>query len=185
MIANVYLLLFVGLFLGGETVLIPAVYFALNGDLDLLTLFAISIFATLISDSLWYMFGRVAKFDRIARWPIVGRQAGVIAKISGVFRAHSLKILFGSKFVYGTRVAAQILSGAYAVPFFHYLLVNIVGVLALQGYIVLLALSLDRGLGEVKGFFYGTEVFFAVFLVFLIALHLWIHKTVKKLWFQQ
>ena len=185
MIANIYLLLFLGLFLGGETVLVPAVYFALNGTLDLVTLLAVSIVATLISDSLWYVFGRVAKFDRVARWPIVRRQAGAIMKVSEVFRAHSLKILFGSKFVYGTRVAVQILSGTYAVPFLRYLLVNIVGVLVLQGYIIGLALSLDRGLGEVKGFLYGTEVLFALFVILLVTLHLWIHKAVKKLWFQR
>ena len=184
MIAHAYLLLFLGLFLGGETVLVPAVYFALNGGLDLATLLAISVVATLMSDSLWYAFGRFAKFDTVAGWPIIRRQAGVIAQISGVFRAHSLKILFGSKFVYGTRVATQILSGVHAIPFLRYLLVNVIGILALQGYIVGLALFLDRGLGEVKGFLYGAEILFAFFVGLLIILHLWIHKAVKKLWFQ-
>ena len=81
-------------------------------------------------------------------------------------------------------MATQILSGVHAIPFLRYLLVNVIGILALQGYIVGLALFLDRGLGEVKGFLYGAEILFAFFVGLLIILHLWIHKAVKKLWFQ-
>ena len=104
-----YLMLFIGLLLVGEMVLLPALYLAATGRLDALLVIAVAIFAGMLSDFLWYLLGRwyparaVKKISR--RLP-----AERLDRFEQLFARNGAALLFVSKFVYGTRIVAQVLA---------------------------------------------------------------------------
>src|SRR5438045_4018998 len=101
-----YLLIFGGLILGGETVLLPAIYLALIGKLNLMFLVTIAGCATIIADSGWYLVGRLSPVYKLNRLPR-GRWGQRFSRAAELFRRHGLKVVFCSKFIYGTRIATQ------------------------------------------------------------------------------
>src|SRR4051812_25995630 len=120
-----YLLLFVTLLLGGETVLVPALYLALIGKLQIAPVIAVASLATILSDCAWFFVGRLLPAERLSRIRWLGKKwPQVLAKSSGLFHRHGLKLVFISKFLYGTRIASQMLAGVARLPFVRYLMVN-------------------------------------------------------------
>src|SRR4051812_22138626 len=113
-----YLLLFLALLLGGETVLVPAVYLALVGKLEIAPVVGVASVATILSDSVWFCVGRFLAFERLCRIRWLGKRwPQVLTSTSDLFRRHGLKLVFISKFLYGTRIAAQMLAGVTRLPF--------------------------------------------------------------------
>ncbi|HSH26690.1 MAG TPA: DedA family protein, partial [Wenzhouxiangella sp.] len=53
-----YLMLFVGLLLVGEAVLLPALYLATTGRLDPFSVIVVAVTATMLSDLAWFLLGR-------------------------------------------------------------------------------------------------------------------------------
>jgi len=140
-----YSLLFFGLLIGGETVLIPAVYLALIGKLEILPLAGVACLATIISDSAWYFVGRLLPLRKLGRLPWVGKRLPEgVAYASGLFQDHGLKAVFLSKFLYGTRIAVQMLAGLTRLPYRRYLVVNSASVLLWLGLILLLGLAVAK-----------------------------------------
>jgi membrane protein DedA with SNARE-associated domain len=144
LIDHTYGLLFFALLLGGETILIPAVYLALIGKLEILPLAGVACCATILSDSAWYFAGRLLPVQMINRLPFGKRWPRVAAHASGLFQNHRLKAVFVSKFLYGTRIAVQILAGLTRLQYYRYLLVNTASVLLWLGLILLLGLGVAR-----------------------------------------
>lgn len=142
---NAYLILFFALLVGGETVLVPAVCLALVGKLQVLPLIGVASLATLISDSAWYLMGRLLPLEKISELPWLGRKwPQGVAYVSDLFKRHGLKAVFVSKFLYGTRIAAQMLAGVTRIPYMRYITVNIGSVLAWLGFILLLGFIVNK-----------------------------------------
>lgn len=128
--ANAYPLLFVGLLAAGEVVLIPALYLAVTGRLELATVIAIAVAATTISDLGWYGVGRL--FPAAARTRLARRRGGrLLPWLERQYAARGAKALFASKFVYGTRVMAQLLAGLHRMPLRLYLPVNTAAIVSI------------------------------------------------------
>ncbi len=174
-----YIIVFVGLLLGGETVLLPALYFAVIGVLNGGYVMGIMILATVISDAFWYALGRgvlptairkMVKQERLER-------AGVFSRIG---TGKELIILFYSKFIYGTRIAAQIFCGMRRVNFSLYLGVNTLAVIALGSvyyFAVSSSLVLVNSLDSLH-----FKLLFALALVAMVAglLHFGMHHLMKR-----
>lgn len=128
---NAYPVLFVGLLAAGEVVLIPALYLAVTGRLDLAIVFAIAITATVISDLAWYSIGRLSPTAALRR--LAARRGGrLLPWLERQYRERGAQALFASKFVYGTRVMAQLLAGLQGMPLRVYFAVNTAAIVAIN-----------------------------------------------------
>lgn len=194
-----YVPIFLGLLLGGETVLVPAVYLSTVGILDPLFVFALALAATLISDSLWYLFGKLMyqtrkllpeeqlntkRLKQRFAHRMYARITPKIERLSAVFVENPIKILVVSKFVYGTRTAMQVLSGIYRIPYQRYLVGD------LLGSVLLIIITFALGLGIQKVFnatvldVRNILLSFSVFVILFLILSYSAKKTIEKLWFQ-
>ena len=194
-----YAPVFLGLLLGGEVVLVPAVYLSAVGVLDPLSVFALALVATLVSDSLWYLFGKLmyqarkllpeeqestAGLKRRFVHRMYARVAPKIERLSAVFVENPIKILILSKFVYGTRTAMQVLSGMYRVPYRRYLIGDLIGSVLLILFTFALGLGVQKVFNttvlDVRNILLSLSVFVVLFLVLTYSAK----KVIEKLWFQ-
>lgn len=144
--ANAYPLLFVGLLAAGEVVLIPALYLAVTGHLELPVVLGIAISATILSDLGWYGLGRLFPSAALSR--LAKRRGGrLLPWIEQVFTERAARALFYSKFVYGTRVLAQLLAGLHAMPLRVYLPVNTIAIVAVTLLFTAIALAIASAAG--------------------------------------
>src|SRR4051794_22742634 len=141
-----YLVLFFALLIGGETILLPAVYFALLGKLNLWGVAAGASSATILSDSAWEFVGRVLPVGRIERIRWLGKGwPRMFSHASHLFSRHGLKAVFFSKFIYGTRIAAQMLAGIARLRYDRYLMVNALSVFVWLGLLLGIGMLVDQG----------------------------------------
>jgi len=176
-----YALLFVGMFFAGETVLLPAIYFALRGDLHLSYVIAIALAATVASDFVWYFIGSHMK-NRFARRVVSGRLEKSLEKLDIAFTKRGALVLYLSKFVYGTRTAAQVLSGLHQMQLRKYVVVNFLGIFSLVSLISLIAYSIDATIERLTDIAHALEVAFLVFVCIVVLLHLVFGKYLKDIW---
>jgi len=145
---NIYSALFIGLLFGGETALLPAIYFGISGVINLEAVIGISIIATAISDTFWYYLGRTMSAEKISSFKILKKYVAKIAILSNSFKSNGLTLLFFSKFVYGTRTAAQILCGVHSINFVKYFFINISGILALNIFFLTLGMMVEKSFAQ-------------------------------------
>ncbi len=177
-----YIFLFIGMFFLGETVLVPAIYYSIDGKIGVVAVIAISLIATLISDVIWYYIAKSVPTGRISTWHRVGRHKETFAKLSRVFDRHHTRILFLSKFVYGTRVLVQIICGMKKMHFGMYFGVNFLGSLA---YILLLYfIAASVNIASSARLIGGVKTAMIVFVVMVIVVNLGLKYFIQRKWFQ-
>ncbi len=140
---GIYALLFVGLLVGGETILVPIVYFSLFGshNINIWIVMVLAIIATVISDTVWYAIGRSIRLqsfliERLGLEKVIKKPLNLATKF---LNSYDLKLLFISKFIYGTRIVMQIVSGIQKVPFWTYQSINTLAVITWFFLILILA----------------------------------------------
>ena len=181
--AHPYIILFAGLLFAGEAFLLPAVYFALAGELRLSYIIAIAFIATAVSDLFWYYIGTNIK-EKFAERLVAGRVWRALEKLSSAFSRHGGKVLYLSKFVYGTRTAAQVLAGLQAMPVRRYIAINSLGIMSLLAFIIILAYSVEMTVANVQRIVHDVEVTFFSFVAVVVLGHLVVGAYVKKIWSQ-
>lgn len=178
-----YLFIFVGMVIAGEVVLIPAIYLAATNRLDPVSVIILALIATLLSDLVWYYLGR--KFPASVLERIPGRGTNhVVSGLESVFRQDGAKILFLSKFVYGTRTTVQILAGVYDMPFRIYIITNIFGILSVIGTLVLIAYSIIGTTHRLGDVMQGVEIAFLLFVLVAVSGYFLIGGILRRRWFQ-
>jgi membrane protein DedA with SNARE-associated domain len=178
-----YAILFVGMFFAGESVLLPALYFSLKGELDLSYVIAIAITATVAADFAWYFVGSHMK-NRFARKVVSARLERSLEKLDLVFQKRGAMVLFMSKFVYGTRTAVQVLAGIHQMRLRKYAAVNFLGVGSLVAFVTLLFYSVGITIESIAEIKHTLEIAFLAIVIILILTHVLIGVIWKK-WFQQ
>lgn len=177
---HAYAFLFGGMLLGGETFFLPAMYFAVVGPLNAYIVLGLATLATLISDSIWYTLGRFVSLPQLLAYKFFKRRENSILQMHEVFGRHGFKLLYLSKFVYGTRIAAQVLSGTVRMPFDRYLIVNLAGVVSYLGVISLAALAAQEGLASFEKTLRYGYVSIGIFIVIVAIIHLIFKKWLGK-----
>ncbi|MBI2630802.1 hypothetical protein HYW73_01110 [Candidatus Nomurabacteria bacterium] len=175
-----YLFLFLGMLVGGETFLLPAAYLAAKGTLTFPLVIFFASLATLVSDTTWYFMGCFFQLEKILSWKIFFKKREISLKIFSVFKEHSRKLLFISKFVYGTRTLIQVLSGAIRMPFFLYTAVNLFGIMSYLMVISLAALLTKKSLANFAGISYNEYVSAAIFIFVIVLIHICLKKWLGK-----
>jgi len=176
-----YLALFLGMLVAGEVVLLPAIFLATTGRLDLLFVVSVSISATLISDALWYYLGR--RFPTATLRRISGRVSHPFLNgVENAFNTGGKRILFASKFVYGTRTIVQVLAGAHGMAWLSYLWVNTAGVLAMTAILVAVSYSIVGTAYRLDDVVQHMEIAFLVFVIITLAGFTLFSRKMKQRW---
>jgi membrane protein DedA with SNARE-associated domain len=172
-----YGIIFISLLFGGGVIIFPAFYLAVTGMLNAIYILGIMTLASIVADSFWYMAGRGIFPHFIERHLEKGKH---LKKINEITEGKELIFLFYSKFVFGTRIATQLLCGARKVNFFLYIIVTIIAVLLL-GIIYYLAIRLTAvgvdSLGDLK---YKLGIVLAVTMLTVGGLHFVLYRLFKK-----
>ncbi len=176
-----YIFLFIGIIFAGEAVLLPAIYFALDGKLHMPYVILTFLLATATADFTWYYVGRHMG-DRFARRMVKGKIQERLERLSGPFAKHGSMVLFFSKFVYGTRIAVQILAGLQKMSLRKYFSINMLGIFTISTFIAVLAYSIDETIENITDFIHNVEVAFLIFIVALVLVQLALGTYFKKLW---
>ncbi|MDP1625317.1 MAG: VTT domain-containing protein [bacterium] len=179
-----YIIIFVGLIIAGESILLPAIFLAIAGKLSMPYVVAITVISTTLSDTVWFYVGRHMQHGIFRRF-IIDRVMAKVDEIAKPFDAHKAKVLFASKFVYGTRTAVQILAGARGMEWRRYIMVNFLGVLSLTLALIALGYSVNLSLAGLAEVVHRIEVVFLIFVALVVAGHFIVGKYVKKKWYQQ
>lgn len=176
-----YLFIFIGLLFAGELVLLPSIYLAVTGRLELEWVFVVAVAAMGISDLVWYFLGRSVSRARLERLGS-GRVGRAMDRLDRLYARRGPQILVGSKFVYGTRTAAQILAGANRLTITTYLAANTVGVALLVGALCAIGWSVRGTIGRLTDFVGQMELAFAIFVVLAVTTHLVVAKVLRERW---
>lgn len=176
-----YAFLALGLFVAGDSVLIPAVYFAMRGRLDPAAVAFIAFASMLLSDYMWYWIGGHLE-RRVFRNMVDGRLKRAIDRLSGAFAVRSRQVLYLSKFVYGTRVAAEILAGTSKMRPWTFLWVDAAGVATLVAIFFALGYAIDVTTGGLESFVHGAEIALLIFIAVIVLAHVLTGSYIKRLW---
>lgn len=179
-----YAFVFVGLLLGGETVLLPALYLAVIGVLNGWYVMGVMIAATVISDGFWFTIGRGIIPAFMQRF-VNKKRAHQLQTFSNIVAGKELIILFYSKFIYGTRIAAQVLCGARKVSLYSYLSINTCAVISLGAVYYITVRSLFVIVNYFNGFQYRLAAVFALIVAVSALIHLAVSHFVKRTWSYQ
>src|SRR3989344_320374 len=178
-------LLYVGLIVGGTPGLVAAIYFSLVGVYSLTSVFVACIVTTVAWDGFWYGVGRFIMLERLKKISFLKERLHLIERMEHHYRNHAYKLIFLSRFVYGTNSPISIVSGAHRISFYRFIAVSVGSIggwfLALSIIGLLLRPSLDEIEGIAKNLTIGFTVFVALMpLVYITVKHL-ITKRVNKL----
>lgn len=181
--AHPYLSMFVGMLVVGELVLLPAIYVAITGRIELAYVICLAIAATTIKDFALYYAGRKFPATALRRLPGQGTSR-MVRGLERLFDRRGAEVLFLSKFVYGTRAAAQVLAGVHDMPLRVYLVANTLGVAALTLLLSGIAWSVAgtaRRYGEVV---HSVEIAFGVFLLLAATAYVSAALLARRRWSQ-
>lgn len=178
-----YLALSVGLLLAGEVVLLPALYLATTGRLDPFAVVGVAVTATMLSDLAWFLLGRHSPRGAVEKMR-QRHSSRVIDRLQKLIAGNGPRLLFLSKFVYGTRIAAQVLAGALTMPFRTWLAVNFAAVVTITLAMAGLAWGVVGTAQRLEETIQHVEVAFLSFLILAAAAYLLVGTMMRKRWFQ-
>lgn len=175
--------MFVGMLFVGELVLLPATYLAATGRLEIAYVIFIAIATTLIKDFGFYYAGR--KFPASALQRIPGHNTSKLVKgLDRLFAQRGPEVLFLSKFVYGTRMLAQILAGIHQMPLRAYLIANTLGVASLTLVLSGIAWSVAGTARRYADIVNSLEVAFLLFIVIATIAYASVATIARRRWSQ-
>ncbi len=179
--AHPYIALFAGMLIAGEIILLPAIFLATTGRIDLLAVVSISLLATLISDAIWYALGRRFPARFIKRFS--GRFGHkFLDSMERIFNAGGGQVLFLSKFVYGTRTLVQVFAGLHGMPFRNYLPINMAGVLAVIVVLILVSYAIVGMTIRIEEVMQRLQVAFLLFVVITVGGFFMFSRVMKQRW---
>ncbi len=184
LLAHRYLFLFAGLLVGGETLLLPAIFLGVSGKMHLAAVIAVGLVATLLADFLWYLSGRTVPGSRLLESRFGRRHRARAEALSELFRRQSSWLLPLSKLVYGARIAAQVACGVVEMPWRRYLALNAAGTLGLILLYVGLGLAVRHGVGFLGDLGHPLEISFGLFVLVVLVVSVALSRVVGKRWFR-
>ncbi len=177
-----YFALFIGILIGGEIVLVPALYSAFATNLSVWTVIGISLLATIVADSAWYSIGRFVPYERVTRLPLIRTQKQRIDTFGSFFDVHAGRIIFTSKFIYGTRVAVQLSSGIRDIEYLRFIVPSVSGTFLLTAILAGIIWFTRTSLGSLEGNTYYIHITFAVVVALIVILHILAQKVISRFW---
>jgi membrane protein DedA with SNARE-associated domain len=138
-----------------------------------------------IADLFWYFVGRTLPLTYFANISFFKKRANIIHSFSQSFKKYGLLLIFFSKFVYGTRTAAQLFAGSTKIPFIKYFLVNTVSLIVLNAVFTVLAYTVSVSLEKMQEYIDAVGIGIAIFIALIIAINIIIKRCFSKKILQQ
>ncbi|MBX4210939.1 VTT domain-containing protein [Candidatus Parcubacteria bacterium] len=179
-----YAFIFIGMFVLGEAVLIPALYLSFQGIFDPLNVFFVSITATLLSDAMWYLIGRYLSTKDIRQSSLMQNRQEAFDNTTRLYDTYGLRILYLSKFIYGTRTIVQIITGYRKIPPRDYVVTNTLGALTYLFILFLVAGVMRASFNEFGTLLNEAKIALLFIIIILISVHLWVQQLAKRKSFQ-
>jgi membrane protein DedA with SNARE-associated domain len=121
-----YVILLIGTFAEGETVLVMAGFLAHRGYLELPWVILTAFFGTLAGDQLFYYLGYLKGLPLLKRFP---RWQAKYERVLALFSRYQTPIILGFRFLYGLRTVTPFVVGLSKVSPIRFLFLNAVGAL--------------------------------------------------------
>lgn len=176
----VYPVLFLGhIFLGGF-ILIPALYLAIEQELSLFILFIVIVTSSMLNDSFWYLIGNNINRERVYSLRFVKNRMKEAKNFSAFYDEHGVWAVFFTKFIYGTRIASQILAGAHKIGFIRFLSATGAGTAVWFVIMYFLITLLDRGVSSTAAVAFRIQIIFLIMTAILILFYWFTGKYLRK-----
>ena len=153
-----YIVVILGTFLEGETILVLAGIAAKLGYLQLYGVVLAAFVGSLTGDQIYFFVGRRHGSAFLARRPNWQIKA---AKIHALLERHHIAVVLGFRFMYGLRTVAPFVIGMSRIPTIRFLILNMIGAMlwamVVGGLSFLFGHGLEMILGKIKR--YELELF--------------------------
>lgn len=173
-----YIAFFIGMFIGGDIVLITAIYLATRNQFDIRLLIVIAYVATILSDLVWYYIGKKVSWEKLTNY--LEKKRDLVSHVSRFMEKHGFKTILYSKFIYGTRTITQIVAGHQHMKLPSYTVANTIGTVAYILLLVVLGYVFKISTQNIQAIIHNGGVVLAVFVIAIMLINLWINKSVKK-----
>lgn len=146
-----YFIVFAGTLLEGETIVVLAGFAAFQGHLSLQYVIPIAILGSSLGDHFFFYLGRLKGRSVLAKRP---HWHARVSKIHSLLERHQNLLIFGSRFMYGFRMAIPVVLGTSKVSALRFSLLNIAGAIVWSllfvfgGY--MFGEAIEKFLGNVK-----------------------------------
>ncbi|HVS80001.1 MAG TPA: VTT domain-containing protein [Candidatus Paceibacterota bacterium] len=166
-----YLLVFGGLILSGDIFLVSFIYSAKFGFVTLPYLFLTALLASAVSDFMWYALGRFIGLQRIQKIWFLRKNPALVEKLSAMFEKNGAKLLFMCKFLYGTRVVTEVITGMHRMKYAKYFLINLCTTIIWTLFLFLFVTAVDASVSSIKSLLAKIEIVITVFAAFFVLAH--------------
>lgn len=124
-----YIIVFLGTLIGGELVVLAAVFLASIGMLNIFWVVVLGMAGIILSDNFWYFVGTKMRkrINKLRKRFVPSKWQKKIDNFKDKFTDHYAKFLVVSKFVYGARILTLVTSGYQKIPYKSFALFNILG----------------------------------------------------------
>ncbi|HLD10535.1 MAG TPA: VTT domain-containing protein [Candidatus Nanoarchaeia archaeon] len=177
------LLVFLGSFFFGESVIISSGFLAAQGILEIPYVFVFSFLGTVISDSFWFYFG---KFIFLRKKQLIDHQKynKLVKKIDKITKHKYFWALLFIKFLYGTRILTIVYLSIRRLNFWIFTLFNSLGTLLWLTVILTIGWLAGKGFSNVILVFNEVK-YLLISLVFLLILYRvvsqWITQKITRI----
>lgn len=122
-----YIIVLIGTFLEGETILVLAGFLASRGYLSLPWVIAAAFAGTVSGDQLFYFIGRIKGIAFLNNHPTLKAKS---SRARRLLRQYKNWIILGFRFIYGIRTVTPFLIGASGIPGLRFAILNIISAAA-------------------------------------------------------
>ena len=142
-----YVIVFIGTFTEGETVLLAAAYAASGGYLNLYLVGLLAVTGSFSGDQVFFWIGRIWGSRVVARWP---KLAPRITRMNALLNRYHLPVIAAMRFLYGFRIAGPIAIGMSRLKAFRFLWLNFISAMLWTLAIISAGYGLHLGAGHLS-----------------------------------
>lgn len=174
---------FIGAFIFGDSVILTTSYLAGQLDWPPIPIFLAALSGTIISDTLWYLFGvhLLARFSHVRFFKRERQKISLY--LDRLVGKRPLMALIMVKFLYGSRIAMILYAATRGIPFWTFTLFNSIGAVIWLLVFIPLGYAAGRGIGAAFPYLDAIPtaigVLIASFIVFRI-ITIWTEKKVAR-----
>jgi membrane protein DedA with SNARE-associated domain len=166
-----YLLIFLGTFVEGETLLMLGGYFAHRGYLDLAGVIATSFVAAVCGDQLFFHLGRNHAKGLLARFP---RLRDKVNQALHRVEQHQVKVVLSMRFLWGLRIALPVAMGLTSMPARKFLWLNLLSAAVWSCAFALIGFGTSRVVTRIVDDLHRYEKWIAAGVLAIALLVLWL-----------
>ena len=172
--------LFLGMISAGEIVLVPGVYLGWISNVPLWAILLVTLAGSFTSDTFWFLMGKYFPKKKVMKYNIIQRETERAKVLRPLYEKHKLRVIFYSKFMYGTTLLFQVLSGANHVPYRSYIAMSTLATLVWFLVSTAIGLIITVSIGMVENIIIGIQASLSVMLLIGVGSYVAVRWLAKK-----